>query len=229
MPDGPLTVLDDAVPSWRRRVIDLLEFRPRETIALGVLCLAIVAGAAFAYARSLPKPEPSSAASPLPASSVGASGSPAAGGAAIFVHIAGAVAKPGVYELPAGARVIDGLTAAGGATAQADVSSINLARPLTDGERVYVPKRGEVPAADPGASAAAPGAGGGGPAAPEKVNINTATVAQLEELPGIGEVIAQRIVDYRTQHGPFKTIRDLLKVEGIGEKKFESIQDHVTV
>lgn len=229
MPDGPLTVLDDAVPSWRRRVIDLLEFRPRETIALGVLCLAIVAGAAFAYARSLPKPAPSSVASPLPAASVDASGSPVSGSGTIFVHIAGAVAKPGVYELAAGARVIDGLTAAGGATAQADVSSINLARPLTDGERVYIPRRGEVPAADPGAAAAAPSGTGGAGASSDKVNINTATASELEELPGIGEVIAQRIVDYRTQHGPFKTIRDLLKVEGIGEKKFESIQDHVTV
>lgn len=226
MPDDGLpTVLDDAVPSWRRRLLDLLEFRPRETVALGVLCIAIVAGAAFAYARSLPKPAPPSVASPIPAASGEASFGPA--GATIFVHLAGAVLKPGVYELPAGARVIDGIQAAGGAAPNADASSINLARPLTDGERVYVPRRGEAPP-----EAAAPGGGSGGAGtgdASRKVNINTATVSQLEELPGIGEVIAQRIVDYRTQHGPFKTVRDLLKVEGIGEKKFESIEDHVTV
>ncbi len=223
MPDEPLTVLDDAVPSWRRRVIDLLEFRPRETIALGVLCVAIVAGAAFAYARSLPKAVPESVATPLPA----ASGelTPGGPGGSIVVHIAGAVSKPGVYELPAGSRVIDGLTAAGGATAHADVSAINLARELADGERVYIPRKGEVPAAEAGAAGAAPAGG----AQAGKVNINTASVSELEELPGIGEVIAQRIVDYRTQHGPFKTVRDLLKVEGIGEKKFESIKDHVTV
>ncbi|MGH2728700.1 MAG: SLBB domain-containing protein, partial [Actinomycetota bacterium] len=187
-----MTVLDDAVPSWRRRVIDLLEFRPRESIALGVLCIAIVAGAAFAYARSLPKAAPESVATPLPA----ATGelTPGGPGGSIFVHVAGAVAKPGVYELPAGSRVIDGLYAAGGATTHAEISSINLAREMVDGERVYVPRKGEVPAA---------GAGGGAPAGGEqagKVNINTASVSELEELPGIGEVIAQRIVDYRTQH-----------------------------
>lgn len=226
MPDDRPTILDDAVPSWRRRLLDLLEFRPRETAALGVLCLAIVAGAAFAYARSLPKPAAESLASPLPAATGVATPGPAG---SIFVHVAGAVAKPGVYELPAGARVIDGITAAGGATSAADVSAINLARPLTDGERVYVPRRGEVP---PGEAAGGPDATGGassGAVASGKVNINTASVAELETLPGIGEVIAQRIVDYRTQHGPFRSVRDLLKVEGIGQKKFESLQDHVTV
>jgi competence protein ComEA len=229
VPADQPTILDDAVPSWRRRVIDLLEFRPRETIALGVLCFAIVAGAAFAYARSLPKPAPDSVASPLPATSVDASTSPGAG-AGLFVHVAGAVVKPGVYELPAGARVVDGITAAGGAKPDADLSSINLARPLTDGERVYIPRKGEMPptaVAPP--DGVVPGGGGGSADASGKVNINTATASQLEELPGIGEVIAQRIVDYRTQHGPFKTVRDLLKVDGIGEKKFESIEDHVTV
>lgn len=224
MPDGPIAVPDDVVPSWRRRLLDLLEFRPRETIALGILCIAIVAGAAFAYARSLPKAAPGSAASPLPAASPGISQSPGVGGG-LFVHVAGAVARPGVYELPPGARVIDGIDAAGGARPDADLTAINLARPLTDGERVYIPRRGEVPAQ----AATGPDPGGGAAPADGKVNINTATAAQLEELPGIGEVIAQRIVDYRTQHGPFKTVRDLLKVEGIGQKKFESIEDYVTV
>ena len=229
MPDETPTILDDAVPSWRRRLLDLLEFRPRETIALAVLCFAVVAGAAFAYARSLPRAAPNSAASPLPTAEGTGSLEPGSSGM-LVVHITGAVAKPGVYELPAGARVVDGVDAAGGPLPDADLSSMNLARPLTDGERVYIPRRGEVPPA----SAAAPGGsgdpGGGAPVDTSgKVNINTATVSQLEELPGIGEVIAQRIVDYRTQHGPFKTVRDLLKVEGIGDKKFESIEDHVTV
>ena len=228
MPEEKPTIVDDEVPSWRRRLLDLLEFRPRETIALGVLCIAIVAGAAFAYARSLPKPAPESAASPIPTADATGSLDPSTS-SGVVVHVTGAVAKPGVYELPAGARVIDGVTAAGGALPEADLSSINLARPLTDGERVYIPRRGEVPPA-----AAAPDPSGGAPPggstdAPDKVNINTASVSELEALPGVGEVIAQRIVDYRTQHGPFKTVRDLLKVEGIGEKKFESIKDHVTV
>ncbi len=227
MPEEKPTILDDDVPSWRRRLLDLLEFRPRETIALGVLCFAIVAGAAFAYARSLPKPAPDSVASPIPTADATGSLDPAASND-LVVHVTGAVTKPGVYPLPTGARVIDGVTAAGGARPDADLSSINLARPLTDGERVYIPRRGEVP---PAAAAPDPsgGTGSGGGSSDGKVNINTASVSELEELPGIGEVIAQRIVDYRTQHGPFKTVRDLLKVEGIGEKKFESIEDHVTV
>ncbi|MGH2783684.1 MAG: helix-hairpin-helix domain-containing protein [Actinomycetota bacterium] len=229
MPGDKPTIVDDAVPSWRRRLLDLLEFRPRETVALGVLCIAIVAGAAFAYARSLPKTAPDSIASPIPTADATGSLAPTTSGE-LFVHITGAVARPGVYRLPAGSRVIDGVTAAGGARAEADLSSINLARPLTDGERVYIPRRGEIPpAATAGGDPTGATGDGGSGGASDKVNINTATVSQLEELPGIGEVIAQRIVDYRTQHGPFKTVRDLLKVEGIGEKKFESIQDYVTV
>jgi len=229
VPEEKPTILEDDVPSWRRRLLDLLEFRPRESIALGVLVVAIVAGAAFAYARSLPKPTPESAASPIPTAEATGTLDPASSNG-VVVHVTGAVNKPGVYQLPAGARVIDGVTAAGGARPDADLSSINLARPLTDGERVYIPRRGEVPpavAAPPGDPASGGGAASGGGS--DKVNINTASVSELEELPGIGEVIAQRIVDYRTQHGPFKTVRDLLKVEGIGEKKFESIKDHVTV
>jgi competence protein ComEA len=222
------TILEDDVPSWRRRLLDLLEFRPRETIALGVLCVAIVAGAAFAYARSLPKPAPDSVASPIPTAHATGSLDPATS-SGVFVHVTGAVNKPGVYQLPAGARVIDCVTAAGGARPDADLSSINLARPLTDGERVYIPRRGEVPPAGVAPPDPSGGGGGGSGNASAKVNINTASASELEQLPGIGEVIAQRIVDYRTQHGPFKTVRDLLKVEGIGEKKFESIQDHVTV
>lgn len=228
MPGDKPTIVDDAVPSWRRRLLDLLEFRPRETVALGVLCIGIVAGAAFAYARSLPKPTPDSIASPIPTTSATGSLDPSVSGE-VFVHVAGAVAKPGVYRLPAGSRVIDGVSAAGGARPDADLSAINLARPLSDGERVYIPRRGEVPPAAAAGDPSGGGGGGGSGGTSDKVNINTASVSELEQLPGIGEVIAQRIVDYRTQHGPFKTVRDLLKVDGIGEKKFESIQDHVTV
>ena len=212
-----------AAASWRRRLLDLVEFRPRETIALGVLCLLLVAGAAFAYARSLPKSTPRPLATPIAPASIEPS---AAASGGLIVHVAGAVQTPGVYTLPAGARVIDGIKAAGGAAPGADLSAINLARPLTDGERVYIPRRGETPPPDAGAGAQAQGGGGssGG-----KVNLNSATPAELEALPGIGQVLAQRIVDYRTQHGPFRSTRDLLKVEGIGEKKFDSIKDYVTV
>jgi competence protein ComEA len=217
-----------AAASWRRRLLDLVEFRPRETVALAVLCLALVAGAAFAYARSLPKGAPRGLASPIapapPAPSATASGG-------VVVHMAGAVRSPGVYSLAPGARVIDGVRAAGGAAPDADLSSINLARLLTDGERVYVPRRGETPPPDAGGGGAPAADGGGAPgaAAGGKVNINTASVGELDGLPGIGPVLAQRIVDYRTQHGPFRSVNDLQKVEGIGQKKFESLKDFVTV
>jgi competence protein ComEA len=209
--------------SWRRRLLDFVEFRPKESLALGVVILALVAGASFAYARSLPKAGARPLATPIAAPSP--TGSPS--GAGIVVDVEGAVRSPGVYTLAAGSRVIDAVRAAGGATSSADIASVNLARPVADGERIYIPRRGEVApaqaAGDPGASGAGSSSAGG------KVNINTASEKELEDLPGIGEVIAQRIVDYRTQHGPFHDIKDLLKVEGIGQKKFDSIKDHVTV
>jgi competence protein ComEA len=210
--------------SWRRRLASFVEFRPREATALGIACLALVAGAAFAYARSLP----SSTARPLATPVAPASPTATASAAGIVVNIAGAVRSPGVYTLPSGSRVIDGIRAAGGAAPGADVGSINLARPLTDGERVYIPRKGEAPPPEAGTGGAG-GSGGASGAAGGKVNINTASESELEALPGIGQVLAQRIVDYRTQHGPFRAVRDLLKVEGIGEKKFDSLRDYVTV
>ena len=211
-----------AVASWRRRLASFVEFRPREAMALGVVCLALVAGAAFAYARSLPTRGAIPLATPVAQPSPTAS---ATGG--IVVNVAGAVRSPGVYTLPTGARVIDGIRAAGGPAPDADVGSINLARPMTDGERVYVPRRGETP--PPEAATGGGATGGSSSSSGGKVNINTASESELEALPGIGQVLAQRIVDYRTQHGPFRDVRDLLKVEGIGEKKFDSLKDHVTV
>ena len=212
-----------AAASWRRRLLDFVEFRPRESVALGVLCLALVAGASFAYARSLPRGGAAPLATPIAAPSPTAS----ATGAGIVVDVEGAVRSPGVYTLPAGSRVIDAVRIAGGATSRADLGSINLARPIADGERVYVPRRGEQPPADPGGGGGASGASSGSSGG--KVNINTASESELESLPGIGQVLAQRIVDYRTQHGPFHDVKDLLKVEGIGQKKFDSLKDYVTV
>jgi competence protein ComEA len=110
--------------------------------------------------------------------------------------------------------------AAGGFAPGAESQAINLARPLVDGEQVVVPKKGEAPAGGAGPSAQQPGG---------KVNINSATESDFENLPGIGPVIAQRIVDYRDQHGPFRSIQDLMKVTGIGQKKFDSLQAYVTV
>jgi competence protein ComEA len=211
--------------SWRRRLLDFVEFRPKESLALGILILALVAGASFAYARSLPRAGARPLATPIAQPSP--TGSPT--GAGIVVDVEGAVKAPGVYTLQIGARVIDALRAAGGATSAADLATVNLARQVADGERVYVPRRGEAPPPQGSGDPTIGGGGGGSSPVGGKVNINTASAKELEELPGIGEVIAQRIVDYRTQHGPFHDVKDLLKVEGIGQKKFDSIKDYVTV
>jgi len=214
-----------AAASWRRRLLDFVEFRPKEATALGVLCLALVAGATFAFARSLPRSDAKPLARPVAPASPAASPT----GTGIVVDVEGAVRAPGVYTLAGDARVIDALKAAGGANSSADMSTVNLARPVADGERVYVPRRGEIPPADAGPGGGGAGSGSGGSGAGDKVNINTASESELEGLPGIGPTLAQRIVDYRTQHGPFHDVKDLMKVEGIGQKKFDSLKDYVTV
>lgn len=162
----------------------------------------------------------------------------AAHSSSVVVHVAGAVTQPGVVELAAGARVADAVTAAGGPAVDAEVAAVNLARVLVDGEQVYVPRLGESP---PGAAAGASGGGAGaGPpgdgvgtgsssaAAAGPVNLNTATVAELDTLPGVGPVLAQRIVDWRDQDGPFLSVEDLDAVSGIGPAMMERLRDLVT-
>jgi competence protein ComEA len=172
----------------------------------------------------------------------GAGGAAAAPMATIQVHVAGAVARPGVYELPAGARVNEAVSLAG-LLPEADANALNLAAPLSDGQQVIVPRQGE--AAGPagggglqvvpgttggiGAGSAAAGAAAAGAPAGGKVNINTAPLAELDTLPGIGPTLAQRIIDYRQEKGPFRSIEDLQNVSGIGTKKFADLKDLVTV
>ncbi|HEY3248093.1 MAG TPA: ComEA family DNA-binding protein [bacterium] len=120
--------------------------------------------------------------------------------AEIVVQVDGAVVQPGLYRLPAGARVADALRAAGGPLPNADLESLNAARLIHDGERVQIPPRGAVSTAG----------------AASTVNVNAATPAQLEALPGIGPVLARRILEYRSRHGPFRRLEDLLQVQGIG-------------
>jgi competence protein ComEA len=154
----------------------------------------------------------------------------------LFVHVLGAVARPGLFEVHEGARVVDVVAAAGGLLPDADQAGVNLARPLTDGEQLYIPAQGEVPpggAAPPGAGAdgaapigGAPGSAGGAAA---KVNLNTATLADLDTLPRIGPMMAQRILDYRDAEGRFTSVDDLQNVTGIGEKTFAALKDLVTV
>lgn len=134
----------------------------------------------------------------------------------VTVHVNGAVVNPGVYELPAGSRIRDAIQAAGGLLAEADDSALNLAAPLRDGQAVRVPAAGEEPPA-------------GKPAQESPIDLNTATQAMLESLPGIGPVLAQRILEYRQEHGGFVTVRDLLQVEGLGAETFAKIEQLVTV
>jgi competence protein ComEA len=169
-------------------------------------------------------------------SSAGPSGGPAASkpsGAPtqLVVHVVGQVAKPGLVRLAVGARVADAIEAAGGATRKGDVAVLNLARVVVDGEQILVPKPGEAGAgvAAPGASGAgatAPGAGAGG--AGGLVNLNTADLTLLETLPGVGPVLAQRILDWRTEHGSFTSVEELGEVSGIGDKMLSQLRSKVT-
>lgn len=150
----------------------------------------------------------------------------------MIVHVAGLVAKPGVVELPAGSRVIDAVRAAGGATDEADLTPINLARVLTDGEQVVVtgePPPGQPPAPPPEPPPNDGGDPAAGNAAGVPVNLNTATSEQLQSLPGIGPALAQRILDWRDENGRFTVIDELLEVSGIGEQRLADLDGLVTV
>lgn len=190
-----------------------------ELIALVAVVGVTVAGAGFWYVRSLPAPVqvrsgPSEALVPAPI----ASASPTT---VILVDVAGWIRRPGVYEFAEGARVIDAIDAAGGARPGAVLSSLNLAAPLVDGTQVLVPKESQ--------SAPTTETGTGTPGATGLVNVNSATNAELETLPGIGEVIAQAIVDHRTENGPFTSVEQLVDVSGIGDATLENIRELVTV
>ncbi len=138
--------------------------------------------------------------------------------AVIFIHIIGAVESPGIYELDAGSRVIDAVFAAGGLTSSADQASINLARSLSDGEQIFI-----------GVTGQAMNLGGVQGPQSNLINLNLATVVELEGLPGVGPALAGRLVDWRQANGGFKKKEDLLEVSGIGDKLYSGIKDLVSL
>jgi competence protein ComEA len=193
--------------------------------------LAVYAAAAVAialigarYLHSAQPTQTSAAARPAggrpAASQVTVSG--AAGGSAI-VQVVGAVRRPGVYRMSTEERVDDAVRRAGGATRRADLAGINLAAKVTDGQQLVVPVHGAAPAAAVGGPAA------GGAVAGPPINLNTATIEQLDQLDGVGPATAQKIVAYRQQHGGFRSVSELDQVPGIGEKKLAALRDRVRV
>lgn len=156
-------------------------------------------------------------------------------GETISIHIDGAVVQPGVYDIEkegeAEFRVRDAVDAAQGLTEDADVSNVNLAAKIEDGQKIHIPKVGEVVSSSSSATSADAASNAGSSTSSQSglININTATEKDLETLPGIGEATAKAIVEDRTQHGSFKSIEDLMRVSGIGEKKFEKIKGQICV
>lgn len=143
-------------------------------------------------------------------------------GPALYVHVAGAVRRPGLYRVSPGSRVAAAIARAGGPLRRAELTAVNLAQPIEDGQQVVVP------VAVPGAGAPAAGAAGPGAAAGElPISLATATQEQLEELDGIGPVLAEAIISYRDEHGGFRTVAQLREVDGIGEKRFAALEEAV--
>lgn len=150
---------------------------------------------------------------------------PAPTQAPIVVDVSGAVAHPGVYQMPVGSRVEDAIEAAGGLLPEAYAETLNMAAPLTDGSKVLVPIWNEQPSSTGGGQTSA----GNTVQAGLPVNINTASLESLMSLPGIGEVKAQAIIDYRTEHGPFTAPEDIQNVHGIGPSTYENLKDLITI
>lgn len=246
---SPVEALEEVKPSAKhwRRLIDLTHrIRSGEDpVAFGavVLVVAVAAGLVWFWAGARSGGVPAASAAP---------GSPSAGGppssltaqfagpttttsAPLAVHVAGAVARPGLYHLPAGSRVADALARAGGKLLRADLDRLNLAAKLADGQKILVPRRGEpVLPAEMASGGLAQGMGGlagesTGGAPVEPIDLNTADLAALDSLPGVGPATARAILEERARRGGFRSTRDLLRVPGIGEGRFARLKDRVRV
>jgi competence protein ComEA len=218
-------------PSLRSRLVTAFSLVTPARLATTAGAIVLVAVAAWWLLRSPAPPveqslpsarAPASSASSRTSARTTAAAARASPVAQILVQAAGAVVRPGVYRLASTARVADLLRAAGGPAADADAQALALAAPLTDGERVYVPRAGEA-VASPGSVRSVPST------VALKVNLNTATAEQLDALPGVGPATAAAIIDYRTRHGPFDSVDDLLDVRGIGPAKLDGFRDLVVV
>jgi competence protein ComEA len=192
---------------------------PRKLAAWAAAALALVLLTAWYLARS--RASESASASP-PVATIAVARDDGGSGGRLIVDVAGAVRKPGVYRMSPGARVEDALERAGGATARADLSQLNRAAKLEDGRQVLVPRR-----PSRAASASAPATAAATPAQP--VNLNTATLEQLDTLDGVGPATAQKIIDFRTAHGGFGSVDELDQIPGIGEKKLAALRERVRV
>ncbi|GGK41056.1 hypothetical protein GCM10010124_37410 [Pilimelia terevasa] len=251
-PDPPPTVPDvprtfgatafDRPSGW------LLDPGRRGLRALAVVAVIVVVIAAAAAWWSRPRvdpvPEPAESglvasvpagrpaadatgAPPADGAAPGSAGPPGGAAAEVVVSVGGRVRRPGLVRLPAGARVADAVAAAGGVLAGAATPYLNLARRVVDGELILVgvtPPPGGIPGAAPAAGS------GAGPAAPAgRVNLNTATVAQFDTLPGVGPVLAARLVEFRERNGGFRAVADLRRVDGIGSTRYERLKDLVAL
>ncbi len=198
--------------------------RNRGYVLLTLIFLALLGGLFFWRGRPAPAPVEILPPEPTPSPMPTLTATPAP----LRVYVTGAVLHPDVYRLPPGSIVKDAIEAAGGPTQDADLVSINLAQELGDQQRLYVPRVGEIDAPPPvtGGEPTPPSRGG---ALDLKVNINTASLEELDTLPGIGPVIGQRIIDYRETNGPFNSIEEIVLVSGIADATFDKIKDQITV
>ncbi|NHN44883.1 ComEA family DNA-binding protein [Chryseoglobus frigidaquae] len=217
---------------------------PRVRAALGGVVVLALLGVGAAVVATVATPGGEVVAVPTGSEGAGGGvldgGDPSAAGfgepPVVVLHVLGAVVEPGIVELPPGSRVVDAIAAAGGPTDEADLAAVNLARVVVDGEQLRLPAVGEAPAAGvPGAGpgsgsgGAGPGSGSASVAADGRININTADAAGLEQLPGVGPAIAARIIAWREQNGPFRSVDELTAVSGIGEKTLDGLRDQATV
>lgn len=214
LPLPPTGSAPGASTDWASRWRDLeLNASGRALTGLAAVCVVLLLVTGWALLRPRPAPPAPPSTAPLPVTAL-----PSPSPIGIVVDVGGRVRRPGLVTVPAGSRVADAIRAAGGALRPRDLALLNLAAKVSDGQLLLV----GVPGA--AAGAADPTTASGGP-----VDLNTATVDQLDSLPGIGPVLAQRIIDWRTAHGGFRSVRDLDQVSGIGDSTFAELEPLVSV